>query len=117
MKLKSKTASLAPNTDLDYYMILGAAPSATYDELHTKFKALCVRYHPDRGGDAEKYKQVSRAYSVLKDPGLRAEYDERIRMLVPPCATCGGSGVEKKTGRNFQTTIAQCSSCGGTGRR
>jgi len=31
--------------------------------------------HPDKGGDAEKFKEVTMAYEILNDPDKRAVYD------------------------------------------
>jgi curved DNA-binding protein CbpA len=72
---------------LDYYTLLGAAPTATADEIRLAFHAFARRYHPDRhaAGGAEKVgraAQVDRrgaeAYRVLTDPELRRRYDAQL---------------------------------------
>jgi len=35
-----------------------------------------MKHHPDKGGDPEEFKRISRAYEVLVDPRKRAVYDE-----------------------------------------
>ena len=60
----------------DYYSILGVQKSASADEIKKAFHKLAHKYHPDKaGGDAEKFKEASEAYSVLGDQKKRAEYD------------------------------------------
>ena len=62
----------------DYYEILGIAPGANTDSITDAFHRLARRYHPDRSkeSDAEdRFKEITEAYSVLSDPGKRAEYD------------------------------------------
>lgn len=60
---------------MDYYNILGVSKNASQDELKKAFKAKSMQYHPDRGGDAEKFKEVNEAYQTLKDPIKRTQYD------------------------------------------
>ncbi len=63
----------------DYYKILGVAREASTDEIKKAFRKLAAKYHPDRhAGDKrmeEKFKEVSEAYEVLRDPDKRRAYD------------------------------------------
>ena len=64
----------------DYYSILGIHPSATQSEIKRAFRALAVRYHPDKNPspDAEGlFQELGEAYDVLGDPDKRALYDAR----------------------------------------
>lgn len=60
----------------DYYDILGVSKSATADEIKRAYRKLAQEHHPDKGGDQEKFKEVSEAYQVLSDPQKRASYDQ-----------------------------------------
>ena len=60
---------------MDYYSILGVPKTASQDEIKKSFRKLAMQYHPDKGGDETKFKQINEAYSVLGDPAKRAEYD------------------------------------------
>lgn len=49
---------------------------ATTDEIKRAFKKLAVKYHPDRGGDPDKFKEINAAHEVLSDPEKRQIYDK-----------------------------------------
>ncbi len=63
----------------DYYEVLGVDKNATQDQIQHAYRALAKKYHPDlnHSPDApEKFKEISEAYEVLKDPQKRAQYDQ-----------------------------------------
>lgn len=66
-------------TKSDYYELLGCARDADDATLKAAYRKLAMQYHPDRTGgckDSEaKFKALSEAYEVLKDPQKRAAYD------------------------------------------
>jgi len=62
----------------DYYKILGVTKEADADEIKAAFRPLAKKYHPDIGGDEEKFKEINEAYSVLSNPQKRQEYDNPI---------------------------------------
>lgn len=59
----------------DYYEILGIDRAATNDEVKKAYRRLAHKYHPDKGGDGEKFKKISEAYSILSNKDKRAQYD------------------------------------------
>ncbi len=59
----------------DYYKTLGIDKSASKEDVKKAFRKLAMEHHPDKGGNAEKFKEVSEAYSVLSDDNKRAQYD------------------------------------------
>lgn len=60
----------------DYYDILGVAKSASQDEIKAAFRKKAHEHHPDKGGDAEKFKEYNEAYQVLGNPEKRQKYDQ-----------------------------------------
>lgn len=59
----------------DYYQTLGVDRSASADEIKRAYRKLASKHHPDRGGDANTFKQVQEAYDILSDKRKRAEFD------------------------------------------
>jgi len=60
---------------IDYYEVLQIQPSAEQEVVDKAYKALIFKYHPDRGGDEERAKQITGAYWVVSDPQRRSDYD------------------------------------------
>lgn len=60
----------------DYYNILGVQKGASADEIKTAFRKKAHQHHPDKGGDAEKFKELNEAYQVLSNPQKRQQYDQ-----------------------------------------
>jgi molecular chaperone DnaJ len=59
----------------DYYNVLGIDKKASKDDVKKAFRKLAQKYHPDKGGDEAKFKEITEAYSVLSDDRKRREYD------------------------------------------
>jgi molecular chaperone DnaJ len=57
---------------------LGVSREADTEELKRAYRRLARKYHPDvnkEPGAEERFKEISRAYEVLKEPEMRARYD------------------------------------------
>jgi molecular chaperone DnaJ len=63
----------------DFYKVLGVERNASEEELKKAYRAMAMKYHPDRNKDDKeaetKFKEVSEAYEVLKDPQKKSAYD------------------------------------------
>jgi molecular chaperone DnaJ len=63
----------------DFYAVLGVARDANDDEIKKAYRKLATQWHPDRNNGAkdaeEKFKDITEAYDVLRDPQKRAAYD------------------------------------------
>jgi len=60
----------------DYYKILGVARNATKEEVKKAYRTLAHKYHPDKGGDEQHFKEINEAYQILSDERKRAQYDQ-----------------------------------------
>ena len=64
----------------DYYKTLGVSRDATDKEIKDAYRKKALKYHPDRNpgkkAAEEKFKQISQAYEILRDPDKRRTYDQ-----------------------------------------
>ena len=58
------------------YEVLGVPKDAQDQDIKKAYRKLAREHHPDKGGDAEKFKKVQEAYEVLSDPQKRQNYDQ-----------------------------------------
>ncbi|MFL5404192.1 MAG: molecular chaperone DnaJ [Gemmatimonadales bacterium] len=62
----------------DFYVLLGVSREASESEIKKAYRKLAMEYHPDRNSssDAEaRFKEITEAYEILRDPQKRAAYD------------------------------------------
>lgn len=63
----------------DHYKTLGIASTASEKEIKSAYRALAVKYHPDKNNGSkvaeEKFKEINEAYETLGDDTKRKAYD------------------------------------------
>jgi molecular chaperone DnaJ len=69
-----------PTATKDFYKELGVAENASAAEIKKAYRKLAKQYHPDANPNdaaaAERFKEISEAYSVLSDDDKRKQYDQ-----------------------------------------
>lgn len=58
-----------------HYEILGVPTNATERQIKAAYRRAARATHPDHGGDAAHFREVTLAYEVLRDPQARQQYD------------------------------------------
>ena len=63
----------------EFYTVLGVTRDASDEDIKKSYRRLAMQWHPDKNGGAkeaeEKFKEITEAYDVLRDPQKRAAYD------------------------------------------
>ena len=62
----------------EFYDLLGVSRDASEAEIKKAYRKLAMEYHPDRNSASEaeaRFKEITEAYEVLRDPQKRAAYD------------------------------------------
>ena len=58
---------------------MGISTKASQKEIKDAYRKLALRYHPDKNPDSayseERFKEISYAYHVLRDPARKAQHD------------------------------------------
>ena len=81
----------------DCYEVLGVSRDASQSDIKKAYRKLAKKYHPDTNAGneeaAEKFKELSEAYSILNDPEKKKLYDRFGHAAFDGSAPgAGGSG-------------------------
>jgi DnaJ-class molecular chaperone len=91
---------------VDPYRILQVAPSAEQEVIQAAYRALALKYHPDRDRTTyaqRRMLQINAAYALLRDETVRSEWDRsqrqgrqaptRVSVAAPPRSEAAGTRV------------------------
>src|SRR4026209_2826036 len=97
-----------PTPSVDPYQVLQVLPSAEQEVLHAAFRALAMKYHPDRDSSARASRrlnarepqyprdrrssaragrrmiELNQAYAMVREPDLRTQYDRSRKTARTP---------------------------------
>lgn len=67
---------------MNHYDLLGVNAMVSEKELKVAYLKLAKKYHPDiyKGINKDHFKKVNEAYSTLKNPHKRADYDQHSKI-------------------------------------
>lgn len=65
-----------PVDNTGYYKTLGVDKDASASQIKKAYRKMAMTHHPDKGGDEEKFKEITTAFEVLSDEEKRPLYDE-----------------------------------------
>jgi len=57
------------------YEVLEIETNATNSDIKKAYRKLVMKHHPDKGGDPEKFKELSQAYETVSNSQKRQQYD------------------------------------------
>jgi len=58
------------------YEVLGVEKDADPKTIKKAYRKLCLKHHPDKGGDEHTFKEVNAAYEIISDEKKREVYDQ-----------------------------------------
>jgi molecular chaperone DnaJ len=104
----------------DYYEVLGVARDATAADIKKAFRALALKFHPDKNpGDAEaelRFKEVAEAYEILSDDQKRGMYDRFGHDGLRGAGMGGGFQSTDDVFMHFGDIFSELFGLGGRGR-
>ena len=62
----------------NYYKDLGLKKNATLVEIKSAYRLLAKKYHPDTGGNKEKFLIIQVAWETLNNPSKKAKHDKEL---------------------------------------
>ena len=86
---------MAAEAPFDPYAVLQVVPSCEPEVVHAAFRALALKYHPDRDPSKRaerKMAELNRAYDLLRDPQARERYDRSHRVTISGVSVTAGRG-------------------------
>jgi len=76
-----------PGPSIDPYQVLQVLPTAEQEVLHAAFRALAMKYHPDRDSSARAGRrmiELNQAYALVREHALRIQYDKSRKTARTP---------------------------------
>lgn len=78
MAMVADTPAVIQDVPQTLYKVLGVSEDASPEDLTRAYRQRALAEHPDKGGDASRFTQLTEAYRVLGDDGERDVYDAEL---------------------------------------
>ena len=88
------------------FTALGLPPTAAVDDVKRAYRQCAATTHPDKGGDAAAFQELSAAYEVALKVAERPVH----------CPACEGLGKVAVAKAGFAAVERRCNACHGAGR-
>jgi len=98
------------------YEVLGVDEDADNEEVKQAYRELAKEYHPDRGGDAEKFKEIQSAYDQITSeggPGFEGGFDDQDPFAAEGAARGFDFGGKDKPVEDFVRDFQEFAGKGG----
>jgi len=98
---------------MDAYRVLQVAPDCEDEVLHGAFRALALKYHPDRDPTqhaARRMAELNQAYALVRDPRTRTRHDaarRRASVTTIQPASAGGAPPPRSTAAGSRLTFGR----------
>lgn len=79
------------------YDTLGVLRGATQDDIKKAYRKKALKHHPDKGGDEEAFKALTRAFDILSDSRKRTQYDTQLERIGSRDGTTAKLPSERRT--------------------
>jgi len=63
------------------YETLQLVNFANPSEIRDKYIELIKTNHPDKGGKADNFEKIKKAYEILKTEESKSEYDKKLKCI------------------------------------
>jgi len=73
---QSSIFRLSELEESNLYGVLNVNEHDSIEKIKKSYKQLCIKHHPDKGGNPEKFQKISDAYRILSNRTYRMLYDE-----------------------------------------
>lgn len=85
------------------YATLGIANAASKDQAKAAYRRLAMSHHPDRGGDANRFKEIQAAWEMI-DAGWSAPFQTPSSFSTPKAKTKGPTAGKPAPGYEARGT-------------
>jgi curved DNA-binding protein CbpA len=87
---------MAAEAPFDPYAVLQVVPTCEPEVVHAAFRALALKYHPDRDSSRRaerRMAELNRAYDLLRDQEARGRFDRSRRVMISGVSVAAGQSA------------------------